>query len=193
MPKPNVRDQIINASLATLHSKGFNATSVQDITDAAGVPKGSFYNHFASKEMLGVEVVKLYAEESAKRFMQPLSDRTLAPLARIEHYFRGLVQGNVEHDFQCGCLLGNFSTELAAQSPMIRDQLEQAYLEWSAALANTIALAQQDGSVPATEPAAELADAIINAWQGAVARSKAAHSRAPLDLFMKTLTTKLLR
>jgi TetR/AcrR family transcriptional repressor of nem operon len=193
MPKPNVRDQIINASLATLHSKGFNATSVQDITDAAGVPKGSFYNHFASKEILGVEVVKLYAEESAKRYMQPLSDRTLSPLARIEHYFRGLVQGNVEHDFQCGCLLGNFSTELAAQSPMIRVQLEQSYLEWSAALAGTIALAQQEGSVPATEPAADLADAIINAWQGAVARSKAAQSRAPLDLFMKTLTTKLLR
>jgi len=193
MPKPNVRDQIINASLATLHSKGFNATSVQDITDAAGVPKGSFYNHFASKEILGVEVVKLYSEVSAQRFLQPLQDPALAPLARIEHYFRGLVQGNVEHEFLCGCLLGNFSTELAAQSPMIRDQLEQAFRDWSAVLAKAIAQAQQDGSVPATEPAAELADAIINAWQGAVARSKAAHSRAPLDLFMKTLMTKLLK
>jgi TetR/AcrR family transcriptional repressor of nem operon len=57
MAKPNLREEILTAGLATLHGRGFNATSVQDITEAAGVPKGSFYNHFASKEDLGAAVV----------------------------------------------------------------------------------------------------------------------------------------
>src|SRR5207237_9141409 len=122
---------IITASLATLHSKGFNATSVQDITDAAGVPKGSFYNHFVSKEVLGVEVVKRYAEGS-RRFQAPLADTTLAPLARIEQSVAGLVQANVDNGFECGCLLGNFSTELSTQSPMIRQQVELAFQQWAA-------------------------------------------------------------
>jgi len=60
MSKPNVREQILTTGLALLHGRGFNATSVQDITEAAGVPKGSFYNHFASKEALGLEVVQRY-------------------------------------------------------------------------------------------------------------------------------------
>jgi TetR/AcrR family transcriptional repressor of nem operon len=192
MPKPNVRDQIINASLATLHSKGFNATSVQDITDAAGVPKGSFYNHFASKEVLGVEVVKLYAER-AVGYRSSLDDASLAPLARIEQDFRAMVQANVDSGFACGCLLGNFSTELSSQSAMIREQVELAYQEWADALAQTIAAAQQDGSVPDDWSAAERANAIINTWQGAVARSKAAHGRAPLDLFLKIMMGKLLQ
>ena len=51
--KPNVREQLLETGLQVLHERGFNATSVQDITEAAGVPKGSFYNHFESEEDLG--------------------------------------------------------------------------------------------------------------------------------------------
>jgi TetR/AcrR family transcriptional repressor of nem operon len=191
MPKPNVREQIINAGLATLVSKGFNATSVQDITEAAGVPKGSFYNHFASKEVLGAEVVRLYAANSAV-FASPLSDDSLGPRQKIEQHFRLTVEANVASQFACGCLLGNFSTELSAQSEMIRQEVETAFVAWSERLAPLIAQAQQQGEVSTDLPAAELADAIVNTWQGAVARSKAAQNRAPLDLFMKVLMTRLL-
>ena len=62
--KPNVREQLLDKGLQVLHERGFNATSVQDITEAAGVPKGSFYNHFESKEDLGAEVVLRYLESS---------------------------------------------------------------------------------------------------------------------------------
>ncbi|MFA9215657.1 MAG: TetR family transcriptional regulator C-terminal domain-containing protein [Sphingomonadaceae bacterium] len=192
MSKPNVRDQLITASLATLHSKGFNATSVQDITDAAGVPKGSFYNHFASKEVLGAEVVQHYAEAS-RRLHGPLTDASLAPLARLAQYFDGMVQANVDNQFHSGCLLGNFSTELSAQSPLIRAQVERAFQQWSDGLAAVISLAQQEGSVASTDSAAALADAVLQAWQGAVARARTAHSRAPLDLFRHTTLRKLLQ
>jgi TetR/AcrR family transcriptional regulator, transcriptional repressor for nem operon len=53
MPRPNG----LSVGLQTPHRRGFNATSVQDITDAAGAPKGSFYNHFESKDALAAEVV----------------------------------------------------------------------------------------------------------------------------------------
>jgi TetR/AcrR family transcriptional regulator, transcriptional repressor for nem operon len=50
MSRPNTREEIVQAALKCLVEKGFNAVGVQDITEAAGVPKGSFYNHFESKE-----------------------------------------------------------------------------------------------------------------------------------------------
>ena len=52
MAKPSARDRILDAAVQTLHERGFNGCGVQDITDAAGVPKGSFYSHFDSKEAL---------------------------------------------------------------------------------------------------------------------------------------------
>src|SRR6266436_3990981 len=60
MPRASTKEQIVTAAVETLHMKGFNATSVEDITNAAKVPKGSFYNHFKSKEDLAVEALDRY-------------------------------------------------------------------------------------------------------------------------------------
>src|SRR5471032_967226 len=98
MPKPNVREQIVTTSLNLLHSKGFNATSVQDITEAAGVPKGSFYNHFASKEALGMEVLQRYAGVAGSH-LALLDDTALAPKARLARYFGLLIESNAANDF----------------------------------------------------------------------------------------------
>ena len=56
MARPNTKEQILDAGMKALLEKGFNGVGVQEITAAAGVPKGSFYHHFARKEALGAEV-----------------------------------------------------------------------------------------------------------------------------------------
>src|SRR5262245_47686514 len=83
--KPNVREQLLDTGLQILHERGFNATSVQDITEAAGVPKGSFYNHFESKEDLGAEVVLRYLESSNKT-QAVLREPKIAPSALLRKY-----------------------------------------------------------------------------------------------------------
>lgn len=191
MNKPNVREKILEASLAAMHGKGFNATSVQDITDAAKVPKGSFYNHFDSKEALGAEVVKLYAARSAPS-AAPLSDMALAPLDRLRRHWDAMVVVAGGDGQFWGCLLGNFSTELSGQSALIRDEVAGSLDGWTEALAAAVAAAQADGTVPSDVPAGDLAAFMLNAWQGALARSKAEHSRAPLELFVKLVFAKVL-
>ncbi len=115
MSKTNVRDRLLAAGLETLHKRGFNATGVQDITDAAKVPKGSFYNHFESKDALGVEVVEAYAVKGHARLEQ-LVGGTGAPLTRLKKYFEGMNELGVPNKFVYGCLLGNFATELSAKA-----------------------------------------------------------------------------
>lgn len=183
MPKPNVKEQIVTAGLHLLHSKGFNATSVQDITQAAGVPKGSFYNHFASKEALGVEVLQLYsaAAVQARGF---LLDTSLAPLERLRGYFGDLIEQNVAGEFCAGCMLGNFSTELASQSPLIREQTSLSFAALTGLLERIIDEGQRDGTIAGDQPAAQLANFASDAWQGAVLRAKVEKNRAPLDRFM---------
>jgi TetR/AcrR family transcriptional repressor of nem operon len=191
MAKANVKEQILTASVQLLHSKGFNATSVQDITDAAGVPKGSFYNHFTSKEALGLEVLQRYID-GVGELAAVLRDRALAPRQRLQQYFERMIAGNAANDYQFGCMLGNFSTELSNQIPAMRTAMRAAFGGSTALLTTVIAEGQQDGSIGAGLAAADLAGFVDDAWQGAVLRAKAEQSRAPLERFARVVLDRLL-
>ncbi len=189
--KTNVRERLLTAAFETLHRNGFNATGVQDITDAAKVPKGSFYNHFESKDALGVEVVGLYVAKGADRRRALVAGRG-APLARLKAYFKSLNQLGPANGFTRGCLLGNFSAELAIQSPGIRQALAAALADWTRDIAAVLAEAQQSGEVSRDVPAGTLAAFLLNAWEGAVLRSRVDRSAAPLDAFMTITFNKIL-
>ncbi len=189
--KTNVRERVLAAAFEALHKNGFNATGVQDITDAAKVPKGSFYNHFESKEALGVEVVGLYVARGAERRQALVAGRG-APLARLKAYFKSLNQLGPANGFTRGCLLGNFSAELASQSPDIRQALAAALADWTRDIAAVLAEAQQAGEVSRDVPAGTLAAFLLNAWEGAVLRSRVDRSAAPLDAFMTIAFNKIL-
>src|SRR5579863_4546567 len=103
MARPNMREKIVDAGLKVLIKKGFNGCGVQDITDAAGVPKGSFYNHFESKEALGAEVVERYGRNNPRR--AALADTSLPPLQRLRAHFERLKEAFTDAHFGRGCLL----------------------------------------------------------------------------------------
>lgn len=189
--KTNVRERLLAAAFETLHKNGFNATGVQDITEAAMVPKGSFYNHFESKDALGVEVVEQYAAKGAER-RQTLIAGAGAPLARLKAYFKSLNQLGPASGFSRGCLIGNFSAELSSQSPDIKGAVADALADWTKDIAQVVAEAQQAGEVGRDIPAATLAAFLLNAWEGAVLRTRVDRSAAPLDAFMKVAFNKIL-
>ena len=191
MPKPNVHDAILNAGLDSLHQKGFNATSVQDITSAAGVPKGSFYNHFDSKEALGVAVISAYAQKTSGHLAM-LADTSIAPIPRLKQYFAGMIEWSVRDEFRFGCLLGNFSAELSDQSKIIRDEVRGVMDSWSNTVALVIDEALDGASLRNHLSSTELAAYIIDGWEGALLRSKVEGSRAPLDAFLKITFDRLL-
>ena len=191
MPRPNLREQLLSAGLETMYRKGFNATSVQDITDAAGAPKGSFYNHFASKEMLAAEAVRRYADGISAR-CAALRDRKLTPLQRLRTYFESRRASLLEAKFETGCMLGNFGAELSNQSPLISKRVEVAFDAWTADVAAVIAEAQKTGTVSRDVPARALAEFLINAWEGAVLRAKVEKSVAALEQFFEVTFTRIL-
>src|SRR5882724_725231 len=193
MARRNVREQLLSAGLETLHRRGFNATSVQDITEAAGVPKGSFYNHFESKEALGAEAVIKYREASdAWNATRVLGDMKAAPLTRLRKYFESLAERALKTESWSGCLLGNFACELSNQSPLIREQVAVAFAEWSDEIALVIGEAQRAGALSKDLPPKALAEFLINSWEGALLRAQVDKDRGPLQLFLKVTFSKIL-
>lgn len=190
MPRPNVRQKIIDAGLEVLIAKGFNGAGVQDITTAAGVPKGSFYNHFESKEALGAEIVDLYGRDNPRRAI--LADTSIPPMQRLRTHFERLNTVFTDADFGRGCLLGNFSAEMSGQSELIRERLADLYRKWSGDVGAVIADAQAGGSIATRAPAQDLAAFLLDAYEGALLRARVEKSGQAFDRFMTVAFTQIL-
>src|ERR1700733_5315392 len=119
MPRANVKEQLIEAGLKTLIERGFNGCGVQEITEAAGVPKGSFYNYFESKEAFSADVLEHYWEQGAQKNLAVLSDEGIPALERLKTYFSQRAAVHAAGHFERGCMIGNLATEVTGQSRLV--------------------------------------------------------------------------
>ena len=191
-PGPGVRERLLEAGVATFSKAGFNGCSVQDITDAAGVPKGSFYNHFESKEALGAAALDHYWKDGGCETLKRLADTSQTPLDRLRGYFTQVNNDLAAADYACGCLIGNMTAEMSNHSALVSAQLSAIFAQWTRQVAECIAQAQAAGEVTSTAPPDALAAFVLNAWEGAVLRARIEQGRTPLDQFVETLFSHFL-
>ena len=190
MAGSNVRDKLIVVALELFHTRGYNGCGVSDITDAAGVPKGSFYNHFKSKELLALAVLDRYQSLLG---LEALKDRSKPPVPRLRSLFEGYMTFQVKWEFSRGCLLGNFGAELSSQSPVIRKALKKIFERWCDAVGQVVQEAKERGDIDKHRDALETAKFLYNAWQGAVINSKVTRSQAPFENFFAVIFDSVMR
>jgi TetR/AcrR family transcriptional repressor of nem operon len=185
MPRPSLRDNILDAGLKAMFRTGYNGTSVRDVSQAAGAPIGSFTNHFRSKEAFASEVLGRYFDHVRVLVAQALDDASLTPRARLKRYL-DIITGRLEADgFSRGCLIGDLSLEASGTSELLRTQLETIFSEWRAPFAVCIREAQASGQIAGDFDAEELAEFLLASWQGAMLRMKVERSGAALERFKK--------
>ncbi|HTI23187.1 MAG TPA: TetR family transcriptional regulator C-terminal domain-containing protein [Kutzneria sp.] len=190
MPRHSVRDVIVETALGEFHRIGFAACSVDTITRAAGVPKGSFYNHFKSKEDLAVEVVAKYTAEAE---WHDVTDPTLTPLAKLRAQFRVMGDVLAGNGYTRGCMIGNMGEELADHSEPMREQVRASLSGWAEGIADTLRAARAAGEISTDADPDLLGRFILDAWEGALLRSKVVKTGQPVDDFFTTVFGQLLR
>src|ERR1700743_1536599 len=89
MSRPSHKEKLLEGGLSLVHKRGFGASSVRDIVQAAGVPLGSFTNHFASKEAFGLEILERYRERTCAAVSATLRNDRLPPLRRLRAWIDG--------------------------------------------------------------------------------------------------------
>jgi TetR/AcrR family transcriptional repressor of nem operon len=190
MARPSKREEIAQAALQQFHSRGFHATGINDITQAAGAPKGSFYNHFSSKEDSALEALSRYA--AGLRF-----DILTAPgrpaLDRLRAHFEFLGQATVDSGFARGCLVGNFGAEVADHSEVIRAAVRQSFEGWASLIKQVLAEAQEAGELAGGLDVEEAARFILSTWEGTLIVARADKSSAPFDSFFRMVFDVVLR
>lgn len=189
MAQTNVREKIIEAGLDVIHAQGFNDCSVQDITEAAGVPKGSFYNYFESKEAFAIEVLSAYKGSGDLDLLQ---DGTKAPLERLRAYFKESAQPFRLTGFRRGCLMGNLGAELSDSSEPLRSALTQRFKGWHQAIAALLREGQEAGDLNAAIDPDQTARFLVSSWEGTLLQMKISKSDQPIEDFLELAFVPLL-
>ena len=192
MTEKSTRDHLIEVGQDLMHRHGYNATGLSDILKAADVPKGSFYHHFGSKEEFAAAALERYAAQKAEHSAAVLSDATTSPLKRLKRYFVDLVKIAGQQGPIPGCLLGRFSLEIAAESPLMRKRIGASFARWQHGIAAVLEQAVTQKELPADTDAKALAGFVLNSWEGALLRSQADKSDAPLEAFLQYVFDALL-
>jgi len=119
--KRSAKDKILEAALSVIRTKGYAATTVDDLCAAAGVTKGAFFHHFMSKEDLAIAAADHWSNITGELFAQAPYRKHADPLDRVLGYIdfrRALLTGEVP---EFTCLVGTMVQETYASNPAIRD------------------------------------------------------------------------
>lgn len=163
--------------------KGYNGTGIKDVVDAAGVPKGSFYSYFDSKEAFAIEAIEKVACDAAQEMGRLLLSGDKPAKERLAEFFQASSGQYCQEEFKIGCFLGNMCQEMAASSERIGRTVEIALQDITQTIQKALEQAQRDGDLDTSFNPALLAAFLFNAWEGALMRMKSSSSREPLDVF----------
>ncbi len=111
MSKETTRRTLLETGKRIFLERGYSNAGIETILQAAGVPKGSFYYYFGSKEEFGLEVLSYFAAEIVANFERCQADATKSPLERLRAYFEDVCVRLESRECRNGCLVGNLSQE----------------------------------------------------------------------------------
>jgi TetR/AcrR family transcriptional repressor of nem operon len=177
------RESLLRAGVEILTEKGFSSTGIDEILRRVGVPKGSFYHFFASKEAFGAELVERYADYFARKLDRFLLDTSLSPLQRLRAFTDDGKRGMARHGYKRGCLVGNLGQEMGTLPESFRERLKAVFQDWQSRVACCLEEAKARGEISATSDCRQLAAAFWIGWEGAILRAKLEGTRDALDLF----------
>lgn len=186
------RQRIIEAGAELIHRQGFTGTGLKEILEAAGVPKGSFYHYFKSKEAFGLAVVDHFSASLGQIFLPIARDTSRSAFTRIqtilttfEDYFR-------QHGCTRGCPIGNLAQEMGGLSEPFQQHLRAAMDRMAKGFEHLIRQGQEAGEMRADLDPAETAYFLVSCWHGAIIRMKVTRSMEPLTLCRRFFSEILL-
>jgi len=173
--------------------RGFHSTGLSDIVNAAGVPKGSFYHFFPSKDVFGMAVLEQHFQNYEQVTGELLSRADVPPLTRVYDFFRAAREKMLRRNCEGGCLVGNLAQEMADQDESFRLRLDQIMRSWQTSIARCLQQARDQDQLSISVEPTELARFLLDSWEGALMRSKVTKNTEPLDNFMSIIFNILLK
>lgn len=187
------KEDIIQSGYDLFYEKGYGVTGISEITERIGIPKGSFYNHFKSKEEFGIAVLDFYLGNNNEYLRDSLLNNKNSPLNNLKKFFVSFIEIQ-ENVFHCtrGCLMGNMTTELADVNQSFQEKARTGFESAVAVFETCLDNAKELEEVSQDMDTHLIANFLINSWQGAVLRMKAEKNTTPLNEFYKVVFNQVI-
>jgi TetR/AcrR family transcriptional repressor of nem operon len=189
------RVALIEAGIEQLSIHGYHGTGIKQILDEVSVPKGSFYNFFASKEAFVAEVIGHYSQDLLAQLKQFMTGegKDLTPIEQLRTIYLYSLKQYASHGFKKSCLVGSIATEISAESEVCRLELEAAMSQWLSFFSGIFDQAQKQGLVRDDIPANDMASVYWATWEGALIKMKMSADTQPVKKIMELMIGTLLK
>jgi len=191
-PDRSTRDRILESKAQTIAGKSFNSCGLTEILQLAGVPKGSFYHYFESKEDFGVALIERASEEFMGILRPIVGDRRRSPLRRLRAIFELGRDECLANGAGRQCLIPKLALETSQLSEPVHAAVKCAYDQWTAMLARVIREAQAAGEIAKDHDPDRLANVLVMLWEGATIRMQIDRSLHPVEAFLAFVFDVLL-
>jgi len=178
----NMKEYILQKGLVLVSEKGFKNTGISEILKSASVPKGSFYYYFDSKTDFGIQLIN-YAAQSFFIAIEDHFSKDFPPMERIENFFGEQIDHFQGSPCSCNCLFGKLSQELTDEDLQLRIELAKIFESWKDIFRDTLAEAENTGTIRLNHTPEVLARFILSGWEGALMQGKLLQSIKPLEEF----------
>ncbi len=185
--KQQKKQRLLDQGVELLLNKGYHASGLKEILDAVQIPKGSFYSYFESKEHYAVAVIGHYIDPYVQRLSDLLNQPDDDGLTALRRYYDELIAAIEQNGYTGGCLLGNLMAEIGGANPICRAALADAVNRYRDLQQTALERGQQRGVARSDKAARDMADLLLNSWQGALLRMKIEQSTAPLQTCRREL------
>ncbi|MDP4593855.1 MAG: TetR/AcrR family transcriptional regulator, partial [Beijerinckiaceae bacterium] len=159
---------------------GYNDLGIQALLVATRIPKGSFYHHFKDKEDFALQVIDAYMVQVHNGLDACLQDATKPPLLRIRTFFEMTQEAYREQGFM-GCLMGGLGQEMSGVSEVFRHKIAECFSAIAFRMAGCLEEARQLGDIHKDCNLQEMADLLVDCWEGAALRSRLQKNPSSLD------------
>lgn len=182
----DVRQSIVATGQRIMAGKGFSAVGLNEILTAAGVPKGSFYHYFASKEAFGEALLERYFEDYLADLDETLRQPGLTMAQRLMHYWRQWQETQSSAECQGKCLAVKLGAEVADLSDAMRASLERGTSGITDRLGRAIQAGVAEGSLAISGDPNGVAQSLYQLWLGASVMVKIVRHPRPFETAMTT-------
>ncbi len=183
--KISLKEKLLDTAQHLMQSKGFTATTIDEICEQAGISKGGFFHHFKSKEDLAQQTLDYFIGTMQSITAKAHYLKRTDPLQRVYGYIDFIVKMSKHPVFRNGCLLGSFSQELADTNPRIREQCSHHFTEWVNIFRTEIENARAQIKPKAVFNARGLAEQMIITLEGALILAKAKNDISMVEKSMR--------
>lgn len=164
----HTREQLLELGATIFLEKGYNGAGIKEILGTAGVPRGSFYNYFESKEHYAAEVIRHYTQTTATQIEDYVNSTTDSPMVIISNIHEMIIQMAEECGCGHGCLMGSMAGEIAGSSDLCRQAMKEGFELWQSGFAEIFAKAQESGDLRNDMAPEVLVSLFWNQWQGSL-------------------------